>query len=122
MQEGNLRLDNLSRASLADQETLATWQKAAQMLHEKAMPPEDADELTEKEHAILIRWIDAEIDRGKARLNNRADRVVLRRLNRLEYQNTMRDLFDVEMDYARDLPPDPAGRVAAPQRAVAQLG
>jgi len=107
VQEGNLRLDNLSRASLADEETLATWQKAAQMLHEGAMPPEDADQLTEKEHAILTRWIDSEMDHGKAKLNHSADRVVLRRLNRLEYQNTMRDLLDVEMDYARDLPPDP---------------
>ena len=46
------------------------------------------------------------MQRIKTQLKNTTGRVVLRRLNRLEYQNTMRDLLKFDMDYARDLPSD----------------
>ena len=68
------------------------------------MPPEESEPLTAKERSVLVNWIRSEIDRVKAELKSTGGRVVLRRLNRTEYQNTMKDLFDLEMDYARDLP------------------
>ena len=105
-QEGDLRLDNISRDAFTNSEIVSTWQKVKAMLDDGAMPPEDADQLTVPERTILSRWIDSELKRVKSKLKGTTGRVVLRRLNRQEYQNTMRDLFDFEMDYARDLPPD----------------
>ena len=105
-QEGDIRLDNLSWDSLTTSVIVSTWQKTKEMLENGAMPPKDADPLTAQEQTILIRWVGDEIKRVKSKLKGTTGRVVLRRLNRQEYQNTMRDLFNFDMDYARDLPPD----------------
>ena len=127
-QEGDIRLDNLGWGSAAGLSDVVTWQKTKQMLDKGSMPPKDADELTAQQRTILSRWIDDEVQRIKTQLKNTTGRVELRRLNRLEYQNTMRDLFKFDMDYARDLPPDslsPDGfrnNGGSLQISVAQLG
>jgi uncharacterized membrane protein len=90
-QEGDIRLDNISRDTFTSSEIVSTWQKAKEMLAGGAMPPEDADQLTVPERTILSRWIDSELKRVKSKLKGTTGRVVLRRLNRQEYQNTMRD-------------------------------
>ena len=100
-QEGDIRLDDFAGGFDG-----TLWQKAKKMVETGAMPPEDADKLTAQQRTILIRWIDDEVQRTKTQHKNTTGRTVLRRLNRLEYQNTMRDLFKFDMDYARDLPPD----------------
>ncbi|MBT7916720.1 MAG: DUF1592 domain-containing protein [Planctomycetaceae bacterium] len=105
-QEGDIRLDNLGRGAGANLAVVSTWQMAKEMLDNGTMPPEDADQLTDQEQTIISRWIGDEIKRAKSKLQGTAGRVVLRRLNRHEYQNTMRDLFDFDMKYDRDLPPD----------------
>ena len=104
VQEADVRLDNLSTDFLADRGAATAWHEAMHVLNKGEMPPEDGEPLTSKERSILVHWIRGEIDRVKAELKSTGGRVVLRRLNREEYQNTMRDLFDLEMDYARDLP------------------
>ncbi len=104
VQEADLRLDNLSIDFLADRAAATAWHEAMHVLNKGEMPPADGEPLTSKEREVLVHWIRGEIDRVKAELKSTGGRVVLRRLNREEYQNTMRDLFDLEMDYARDLP------------------
>ena len=108
VQEADIRLDNLSTDFLTDRAAATAWHEAMHVLNKGEMPPKDADPLTAKERSVLVGWIRGEIDRVKAELKSTGGQVVLRRLNRAEYQNTMRDLFDLEMDYARDLPPEGA--------------
>lgn len=108
VQEADIRLDNLSTDFLTDRAAATAWHEAMHVLNKGEMPPKDADPLTAKERSVLVGWIRGEIDRVKAELKSTGGQVVLRRLNRSEYQNTMRDLFDLEMDYARDLPPEGA--------------
>ncbi|MEC9095601.1 MAG: DUF1587 domain-containing protein, partial [Planctomycetota bacterium] len=104
VQEADIRLDNLSTDFLADRAAATAWHEAMHVLNKGEMPPEESEPLTAKERSVLVNWIRSEIDRVKAELKSTGGRVVLRRLNRTEYQNTMKDLFDLEMDYARDLP------------------
>ena len=53
----------------------------------------------------LSGWVRQTLERyGSHRETN--GRVVHRRLNRVQYQNTMSDLLGLEMDYSMDLPPD----------------
>jgi len=108
VQEADIRLDNLSTDFLTDRAAATAWHEAMHVLNKGEMPPKDAEPLTAKERSVLVGWIRGEIDRVKAELKSTGGQVVLRRLNRAEYQNTMRDLFDLEMDYARDLPPEGA--------------
>ncbi|MGI9474293.1 MAG: DUF1587 domain-containing protein, partial [Rubripirellula sp.] len=53
---------------------------------------------------MLLDWISNEIEATSVSGNR--GRVVLRRLNRVEYQNTMSDLLGIETDYAANLPPE----------------
>ena len=53
----------------------------------------------------IARWVEREVFRvDEARPD--PGRVTIRRLNRMEYQYTVRDLFGVELDLAQELPPD----------------
>ena len=108
VQEADIRLDNLSTDFLADRAAATAWHEAMHVLNKGEMPPEDGEPLTAKERNVLVGWIRGEIDRVKAELKSTGGQVVLRRLNRSEYQNTMQDLLGLEMDYARDLPPEGA--------------
>ena len=105
-QEANLRLDNLATDLAENRVAAERWQAALNMLNAGEMPPEDAKPLSSKERETFTRWISAAIEEAAAAQRNSSGRVVLRRLNRVEYQNTMSGLLGLEMDYAGDLPPD----------------
>ena len=78
-----------------------------EVLHLGEMPPEGEEPLTKDERGALVGWLTAEV--GKAAESQRlaGSGSVIRRLNRVEYQNTVRDLLGIDDDYAKDLPPDP---------------
>ena len=56
--------------------------------------------------ATLTEWVASSIKVAVDASRKTDGRVVMRRLNRIEYQNTMRDLLGFDMDYVSDLPPD----------------
>jgi hypothetical protein len=106
LQEGNLRLDTLSTDLLNDRAATEHWHDVLNVLDAGEMPPEDEPQLTSQDHEKLTSWLSVEIKEAIEARRKTDGRVVLRRLNRVEYQNTMRDLLGLDMDYARDLPPD----------------
>ena len=56
----------------------------------------------------VLAWLEAFVERSE-RETVRADRVMIRRLNRAEYNNTVRDLLGVDFRPADDFPPDVPG-------------
>jgi len=106
-QEAQIRLDTLSTDMIGDRAAAETWQDVLNVLNAGLMPPEDEPQLPKERFAALKGWIRANLDEAIAAQRETNGRVVLRRLNRAEYQNTMTDLLGLEMNYARDLPPDP---------------
>ena len=72
------------------------------------MPPKAKPRPPEKDVRALADWIDAQAEAADAARRAAEGRVVLRRLNRVEYENTVRDLLGVDVDL-KDLLP--AGRV-----------
>lgn len=105
-QESGIRVDNLSTDLTNDRAAAEDWHEILNVLKSGEMPPKDEKQLTEKDRQTLTNWISAAITRAVDAGRDTSGRVVLRRLNRLEYQNTMFDLLDLDMDYTRDLPPD----------------
>ena len=103
-QKGDLRLDTLSTDFLNDRAAAETWHDIRDVLNLGEMPPEDEESLSFDELQFLTGWITKKIDCVIEAKKRTEGRVVLRRLNRNEYQNTMRDLLDFEMDYVRDWP------------------
>ena len=69
------------------------------------MPPEKSPRPPEKDVKALTEWIAGKIQAADA-LRRTQGRVVLRRLNRNEYENTVRDLLGVQVDLKEQLPED----------------
>ncbi len=106
-QNAEVRLDNLSIDLVGDSLGADTWHDALNAINKGEMPPEDESPLSTEERQILTGWISGELERLTKFRRSTGGQVVMRRLNRFEYQNTMTDLLGLELDYARNLPPDP---------------
>jgi hypothetical protein len=87
-----------------------TWEKARKLLGSGAMPPADHDPRpAAAEVTAVVRWIDqAVFDLDCERLHD-PGHVTIRRLNRAEYNNTIRDLLGVTVRPADDFPSDDVG-------------
>lgn len=87
-----------------------TWERARKMLGAGSMPPADHEPRpTPAESAQLVKWIDLAvlgIDCGRV---HDPGHVTIRRLNRTEYNNTIRDLLGVRVRPADDFPSDDVG-------------
>lgn len=70
------------------------------------MPPKAKPRPPAKEAQALADWISGRITVAEADRRAAQGRVVLRRLNRLEYENTIRDLLGISVDLKELLPPD----------------
>jgi len=77
----------------------SVWEKAAAAVHAGRMPPAPRPRPSEVDSAVLSHWADQLAPRD-------AGRVTLRRLNRAEYDNTIRDLVGVSIAPAADFPAD----------------
>jgi hypothetical protein len=88
---------------------LKTWQKAAEMLDSRQMPPREARQPTDAERSRLQTWVRGYLmAEAKARAGDPGP-VVLRRLSNAEYTYTLRDLTGLaSLDPAREFPIDGA--------------
>jgi hypothetical protein len=104
--KGGVTLDGFeSEAALLDH---GLWLRALKNVRSGIMPPKDKDQLQPEEKEAILRWI-----REKAFALNTAapdpGRVTVRRLNRVEYRNTVRDLLGVDYDTQNEFPADDSG-------------
>jgi hypothetical protein len=105
-QESKIRLDNLSTDLIKNRAAAENWHEVLNTLNAGEMPPKGQKKLSKSQRRTLTRWISASINTAVESHRKTDGRVVMRRLNRVEYSNTMFDLLGLKMDYARDLPPD----------------
>lgn len=105
-QESGIRIDGLSTDLTGDRAAAETWHGILNVLKSGEMPPEDQPALSAAERQTLTSWVSAAVQQAIEAGRDTSGRAVLRRLNRVEYQNTMFDLLGLDMDYTRDLPPD----------------
>src|SRR5207247_1654009 len=78
------------------------WERVVRMIRSQEMPPGNRPQPTPEERQLLTTWTDAEL--AKVDCTGRQDpgRVTIRRLNRAEYNNTIRDLVGVPFQPAED--------------------
>lgn len=103
--EGELRLDQIA-PKFTDDEAREPWQEIRQRLNAGEMPPKDQPRPPAKEIEALTGWILENVRQAELQVRERQGRVVLRRLNRVEYENTVRDLLGVSVDLQDLLPLD----------------
>src|SRR6266568_8450105 len=85
-----------------------TFAKVAKNLQAHEMPPEKKPQPTPEERELITAWIQSEIFKCDCDHPD-PGRVTIRRLNRAEYNNTIRDLVGVTFQPADDFPADDSG-------------
>lgn len=105
--KGKVTLDSFgSTAELMNQQEL--WVHVLKNIRGGLMPPSKKDRIPSEDFAKLEDWI----KRGPLRLdpaNPDPGRVTLRRLNRVEYRNTIRDLMGIDFRTDEEFPADDTG-------------
>ncbi|HUR53839.1 MAG TPA: DUF1587 domain-containing protein, partial [Gemmataceae bacterium] len=99
--KGGVRLDALS-ADFTDKTNRDRWAAALEQVKAGTMPPEKRPRPDPKQIAALTAWADARETARRAAQG----RTVARRLNRVEYENTVRDLLGVEIVLKEQFPAD----------------
>ena len=80
------------------------WREIVNVLNSHEMPPEDKPRPSSDDVAAVVDWITKQA--VAAEVSKREQSVVLRRLNRAEYRNTIRDLVGIDFDTS-PFPQDP---------------
>ncbi len=86
-----------------------TWEHSFQMISDGNMPPADSPQPTADEKAKLLDYLEGALFRIDCTQVSDPGRVTIRRLNRVEYNNTIRDLLGVSIRPADDFPSDDVG-------------
>lgn len=107
MDKGNFAMDKHAdfKTLMADRKF---WDNVREHVDTHVMPPENKDQPANAEREIITHWIENDVfwvdpDRPDP------GHITLRRLNRVEYNNTVRDVFRVDTRPATTFPPDDSG-------------
>ncbi|NND97881.1 MAG: DUF1587 domain-containing protein, partial [Pirellulaceae bacterium] len=102
--EGKVDLQSLS-FDLATIESAEVWQKVLGAVNAGDMPPNDEAQFTASEKSKFLEDLSKTLVTARRILSDSGGAIAMRRLNRREYANTMRELLNVSVDVA-DLPDD----------------
>ena len=103
-QKGKMRLDDIS-LRVDDLKKADQWAKVLNSLNSGDMPPEDAKQPDQNAKADFLDALSQTMVLARKGLSNQDGDITMRRLNRREYQNTLRELLGVNLDVS-GLPPD----------------
>ncbi len=103
--EGHFTVASLAD-DFTDKQNREMWLSVLEQLKEGTMPPRDEPRPPVKDVESVMDWISTQTAKAEIARRQTEGRVVMRRLNRAEYANTVRDLLGVEVDLADLLPLD----------------
>ncbi len=101
---GNLALEPLDVTHV--EHDPAVWEKVVRKLRAGVMPPIGMPRPAKPDYDGLASWLETQLDKAGAAHPNPGRIEALHRLNRAEYQNTVRDLLGLEIDATKLLPAD----------------
>lgn len=85
------------------------WRKVREKIEAHLMPPPPLPGLSASDAAAVTGWIDFAIGASKADAVSNPGRVTARRLNRVEFNNTIRDFLGISVRPADEFPVDNQG-------------
>ena len=106
LRTGGLLLDQVDVEHVA--EAAEVWERVVRKLRAGQMPPPGRPRPERTAYDGFATWLETELNRAAAARPN-PGRPVVRRLNRLEYTNAIRDLLALEIDGRALLPTDESG-------------
>jgi len=105
---GDLKLDGFKDAASV-RAGAATWGKVVEYLEAGIMPPDDQPTPAADDVLAVTGWVSEQLATLGDTGQRDPGRVTIRRLNRVEYANTIRDLIGVDFKPADDFPSDDVG-------------
>jgi mono/diheme cytochrome c family protein len=99
-----LDLDQILGADVAQH--AQAWEAVVRKLATRQMPPSGSSRPDEKRYEATLSWLTGELDAIASRQPNPGRTDAMRRLNRTEYRNAIRDLLGLEVDVNDLLPAD----------------
>ena len=116
------RIDQLT-ADFTAGNNAGLWHEVMNQINSGAMPPKKKPQPDAKEAFAVASWVAQKLDETTKAAQGAGGRGPMRRMNRVEYANTVRDLFSLEENFARriekELPAD--GKVGGFDRGAASL-
>ncbi len=104
-EELDLSMEVSPKLEASNRRQIEVLRNIAQRLRGHTMPPEDFEpQPSGEETKAVLAWIDAQLNAALAGQSN-PGHVTIRRLTRIDYRNTIRDLFGMEIDTS-DFPSD----------------
>ena len=98
-----------TEASMLKGKGRKSWEKILAMLEIGAMPPADMEQPPAELRDELTAWLEDKLFNLDCELIDDPGRVTVRRLNRVEYRHTIRDLLAVDFDPRKNFPSDDVG-------------
>lgn len=95
-QKGDRRFDRLSAVENGTEDA-ELLQEILDQLNLTTMPPEDETQPAEAELKKVVALLTSSLAKAREEARDNVGKVVIRRLNRAEYRNTIRDLFQLKM-------------------------
>jgi mono/diheme cytochrome c family protein len=90
------------------EENRKIWEKVAELIESREMPPEKKPQPNEAQRELLVKYIDGQLSKADCTGPTNPGKVTIRRLNKEEYKNTIRDLMGVQYE-PDDFPNDEVG-------------
>ncbi|MCP4888196.1 MAG: DUF1592 domain-containing protein [Planctomycetaceae bacterium] len=106
--EGGVRLDRYETSANV-QEDYELWEKIIRLVKDHQMPPADQPQPTADEVIAVAAAVERELASFDCTAERHPGRVTIRRLNKAEYNNTIRDLTGLDLKLADDFPSDDVG-------------
>ena len=107
LETAGLSLEQIDVANVHD--GAEVWEKVVRKLRTGSMPPSSRPQPSAGDRGALVSWLETSLDEAAAANLNPGRTETLRRLNRTEYQNAIRDLLALDVDATTLLPADESG-------------
>ena len=99
--------DDAANSPRADWDTTA-WEKILKRIESRQMPPPESGQPNEREYDAVIEVMQEHLEKQASEFPSPGHLAPIRRLTRVEFQNSVRDLLSVKMDIKSLLPADPS--------------
>lgn len=103
-----LSMDDLRDVDLTHGAHVEEWEKILRRASLGEMPPISKPQPDAPARAAFVQWLQSSLD-GYATAHPDPGRATIRRLNRVEYANAVRDLLGLKVDVSAELPQDNSG-------------
>jgi len=100
--KAGFRIDLLG-SNLAAPKVAEQWKEVIDRINAGEMPPEDRPRPDVKQAAAFVGWVNGQLRELELVAKNAGGRIPMRRLNRDEYANTVRDLLKLDENLVRSL-------------------